>query len=398
MILAVFSRRTLVWALGILLGIIVLTLVVWVAVAGPVTVFRVIRYGDTTIDDFTHYPSRRLVADDSLFRFDEGADRLRVPAVVELDGGTRTPLDEVLSANDTIAFLVVKDDTILFEEYYQGHTQSSLSQSFSVAKSITAALVGAAIKDEIITSVDQPVTDFVPELAAQGFDVVTLEHLLTMTSGTDYVENDNPFGIHVILNYTPALEREILGFRVVDEPGDQFRYKSGDNALLALSLDRALGSQTITDYTQETLWTPLGMEYDGVWSLDHEGDGLEKTWCCLAATARDFAKLGRLYLRNGDWDGRRIVASEWVRQSTQVGAVPEAEWPSGFEEIGLWNYGYQWWLVSREDGDSLALGKDGQFLYVNPARNVIIVRLGWSTGELPTGQWISLFTYLAHEV
>lgn len=180
-------------------------------------------------------------------------------------------------------------------------------------------------------------------------------------------------------------------------PGEHFRYKSGDNALLGLALDRALGEETITQYAQRRLWSALGMENNGVWTIDHEGDGLEKTWCCLAASARDFAKLGRLYLGDGLWDGQRILSSDWIRESTS-GQVPEAVWPSDAAAIGWWNYGYQWWLASREAGDYFAQGKDGQFLYLYPSKDLIVLRLGWSNGDLRPSQWISLFQRIAQEI
>jgi len=394
----ILTRKRVLWFFTILLAAILVTLAAWIAVAGPVTVYRVVRYGDTMIDDFKFYPFRRLRAGESPFLFEENRSGLFVPSVVELDGRTQSELEDLLQSNDTIAFLIIKDDALVYERYYQGHSQSSLSQSFSMAKSFTSALVGMALDDGLIASVDQPVTGFIPELAEAGFEDVTVRHLLTMMSGSNYVENDNPFGIHVILNYTPNLEREILGFGMERTPGEHWRYKSGDNALLALILDRALGQMTITDYTQERLWAPLGMQYDGMWTLDHEGDGLEKTWCCLAATARDFAKLGRLYLNDGNWGGRQLLSPDWIRQSTQVGGVPETDWPDDFRAVGWRNYGYQWWLLSDEEGDYMASGKDGQYLYVNPSRNVIILRLGWSTGDLFTSQWISLFKHLAREV
>jgi CubicO group peptidase (beta-lactamase class C family) len=394
----ILTRKRVLWFFTILLAAILVTLAAWIAVAGPVTVYRVVRYGDTMIDEFKFYPFRRLRASESPFLFEENRSGLFVPSVVELDGRTQSELEDLLQSNDTIAFLIIKDDALVYERYYQGHSQSSLSQSFSMAKSFTSALVGMALDDGLIASVDQPVTGFIPELAEAGFEDVTVRHLLTMMSGSNYVENDNPFGIHVILNYTPNLEREILGFGMERTPGEHWRYKSGDNALLALILDRALGQMTITDYTQERLWAPLGMQYDGMWTLDHEGDGLEKTWCCLAATARDFAKLGRLYLNDGNWGGRQLLSPDWIRQSTQVGGVPETDWPDDFRAVGWRNYGYQWWLLSDEEGDYMASGKDGQYLYVNPSRNVIILRLGWSTGDLFTSQWISLFKHLAREV
>lgn len=395
----VFPVERVLKGLAVLGALFLLTFAGWIIVAGPVTVFRIVRYGDTQIDDFLYYPGRHMAASPSPDRLiNPVSPGQSSPSILVPAGEGTVNLNELLSENDTTAFLIWKDDQLVYESYYQGHTQSSLSQSFSMAKSFTSALVGMAVEDGYILSIDQPVTDYVPELAGKGFSRVTIRHLLTMTSGSSYQENDNPFGIHVILNYTPELEKEILGFRVEDEPGQVFRYKSGDNALLALILDRALGEKTITEYTQERLWTPLGMEYEGIWSLDHEGDGLEKTWCCLAATARDFLKLGILYLQEGEWNGKRIVSTEWVRASTQVGAVAEEVWDEGFRRAGLSNYGYQWWLVAGEEGSYLANGKDGQYLYVNPAERTVILRLGWSTGRLPLNEWLTVFQYLARDV
>jgi len=232
------------------------------------------------------------------------------------------------------------------------------------------------------------VTDFVPELRANGYEQVTIKHLLQMTSGMAYVENDNPFGIHPRFYYTSNLERELLKLRLRDEPGTKYSYKSGENALLGLILTRALGTETISDYMQRRLWGPLGMEYDGAYNIDHEGDGLEKTWCCLSATARDYAKFGRLYLNEGNWNGEQIVSQSWVAESTKLDT----------SEGSVWNYQYQWWLASPEGGNFLAIGYLGQYVYINPDEDVLIVRLGSSEGKISREDWLEMFAYLASEV
>ncbi len=306
-------------------------------------------------------------------------------------------LENIAAANDSIALLIIHDDTLVFERYFNGHTSTSLSQGFSVTKSLFSLLIGAAIDDGYLQGMHQPITDFVPELANRGFADVTLNHLLSMRSGSNYAENDNSFGGHVILNFTPDLESRILEFQVEDRPGAKFRYKSGDNALLALALDRALGEETITSYMERRIWLPLGMQNRGVWTTDREG-GLEKTWCCLAASAVDFAKIGRLLLNEGVWNGNRIVSAEWVSASTHVNQVPGPAWPASFSAAGWRGYAYQWWLASESEGDYFAMGKDGQYLYVNPRRNTIIVRLGWGTGNLNSSEWIKLFRAIASEL
>ncbi len=398
------SRKRATWLLVVPVAIIVLACTAvfarWFIVAGPSggynAVQRFIRYGSTTIDDFKHYPSRHLSASVSPYRFLELPGGWHVPEVVEVKADGPRNLEDLLSTSVTIAFLIIKDDTIRFERYYNGHTATSLSQYFSVSKSFTSALIGAAIDDGIISSVDQSVVDFVPELKGHGFDHVTIRHLLTMTSGIDYVEDDNPFGLHVPFNYTSDIERMMLNFHMHVEPGTEWQYKSGDTALLSLMLSRALVPRTITAYAQQRIWAPLGMEQSGVWSLDRD-DGLEKAWCCLAGTARDLAKLGRLYLMRGEWEGKRILSADWIEHSVRSGAIDNAIWPPNFRAAGFWSYGYSWWLLSEDEGDYLAQGKDGQFLYVNPTRRTIIVRLGRSTGNLRLSQWVSVFRYLSSQ-
>ena len=401
MTLRSITRRA-AWIAAALVGIVALAILAvfvrWVVVAGPQGAFdaalRLARHGTTTIDDFRHYPARRLTPSATPFRFPERTADRSVPEVVEIAGIGPSRLDDVLAASGTIAFLVVKDDAIAYEHYDGGHTAASPSQFFSVTKSITSALVGAAIDDGILGSIDQPVVDLVPEYAGRGFDGVTLGHLLSMTSGIDYVESDNPFDLHVPFNYTSDIERMMLAFRMAGEPGAEFQYASGDVGLMSLVLSRALAPETLTAYAQRRLWSPLGMEHEGVWSLDRE-DGLEKAWCCLAGTARDLAKIGRLYLAGGAWNGEQVLSQGWIERSVARGGVADAGWPADFAAAGFRNFGTLWWLLTEEEGDFLAQGKDGQFLYVNPAQNAIVVRLGRSSGDLWTSQWVSLFRDVA---
>jgi CubicO group peptidase (beta-lactamase class C family) len=400
----IFNLKRVTWLTAALLAVIVLACMAvfirWFMVAGLQggydAMLRFIRHGVTRIDDFKHYPARHLMASEPPYRFAERVNGWRMPEGVEIGADERKGLDDILSASQTVAFLIIKDDMILLERYDGGYTADSPSQYFSVSKSVTSVLIGAAIDDGIIGSIDQRVVDFVPEFVGCGFDHLTIRHLITMTSGIDYVENDNPFGLHVPFNYTSDIERMMLDFRMRGEPGTEYRYKSGDTALLSLILSRALAPMSITAYAQERLWSPLGMEHDGVWSLDRD-DGLEKVWCCLAGTARDLAKIGRLYLAEGEWDGKQIVSAKWIEHSIRSGAVDESLWPEHFRAAGFWSYGYSWWLLSKDEGDYLAQGKGGQFLYVNPTRRTIIVRLGQSTGNLRTSQWVSMFRFLAHE-
>jgi CubicO group peptidase (beta-lactamase class C family) len=206
-----------------------------------------------------------------------------------------------------------------------------------------------------------------------------------MTSGVDYAENDNPFGIHTRFYYTDHIEKEVLQLTLHEPSGRRFVYKSGDAFLLTLALQRALGQVTVTEYMERRLWHPLGMEHDGVWSIDHEPGGLEKTGCCLTATALDFAKFGRLYVENGEWNGQRIVSEEWVQSPTT----------SDLTAGSAWDYQRLWWRISKDRADFLAGGHLGQFLYVNPTDRIIIVRLGKSRGGVGRAEWGQLFVTLS---
>lgn len=363
-------------------------------VAGPDTAFRMVYYNDTDIDDYKIFPARTLHASEDPFHFKKSDDSSRVPATYE-----GMPFDRFLEAQRTVAFLIIKNDTILYERYFEGYNESTPVQAFSMSKSLLSILVGRAVDDGYFT-VDQPVTDFVPELAANGFDRVTIEDLLQMASGSNYrqggFDDFNPFSLHPRFEYSPRLEKEITTrLKVINEPGSEFIYKSGDTALLSLVLKRALKTKTITDYMQETLWTPLGMEYDGYYTVDHAGiDGLEKTWCCLAATARDFAKFGRLMLNTGNWNGTQIVSSEWVEKSTQVDPADMRDYGEFAAIPDFRGYQYQWWLAPQDNayfGD----GKLGQLLYVNPKEDILIVRLGRVGDE--SVSWLTVFETLVSQ-
>jgi CubicO group peptidase (beta-lactamase class C family) len=350
------------------------------------TFATIVRHGPSNVTDYRIFPSRPLHASAQPFHFRDGTASHRVPSTVSL-GGREVALASLLEQSRTLAFIVIKDDAILEERYLNGHQRSMPTLAFSMSKSILSILVGCALDDGLFRSVQQPITDFVPELASRGFGAVTLEHLLQMTSGSNYRDSDFPFARHPRLYYGHDMAKVLFGLRSESAPGQRWIYKSGDNQLLALALSRALAPRTLTDYLQERLWTPLGMEYDGTWSLDHAG-GLEKAFCCVAARAVDFAKLGRLYLHGGDWDGRRVVSRAWVDRSTSVDT--EAGSP--------WSYQYQWWIASRERGDYLAWGHLGQCIYVYPQKRVVIVRVGSATPGVSREQWVELFESVAERL
>lgn len=329
---------------------------------------RFVVYNFANITDYKIFPSREIKKPETSFIYPL-SEQPKTPKNVQLEDESY-PFDQYLIDNNTVAFLIIQNDSIHYEKYFQDYTEESLVASFSMAKSVTSLLIGIAIDEGLIKSVDEPITNYIPELETNGFASVRIRHLLQMTSGLDFNEAyKNPFGHVATFYYGNNLRKAINKLKLAEQPGEQFRYTSGQTQLLGLILERALKTKTITSYLEEKVWQPLGMEYDASWSIDRKKDGLEKTFCCVNARARDFAKLGRLYLKNGKWEDRQIVSEKWVKESTKIDS----------SEGSAWNYQYQWWLPTR-DGDFMADGLLGQFIYVNPKKNLVIVRLGKKTG------------------
>lgn len=337
---------------------------------------RFVFYNFADIKDHKKFQARPLIANTSPFHF-QTTPSGKFPK--EING---TPFDKYLEDNKTVAFLIIRNDTIQYEKYFKGYDNHSIVPSFSMAKSVTSILIGCAIDEGLIKSVDEPITNYIPELRKNGFDKVTIKHVLQMTSGIKFNESyTNPFGDAASFYYGLNLRKQIEKMNLKSEPGKTFEYVSGNTQLLGLILERSLKGKSITSYLQEKLWTPLEMEYDASWSIDRKKNGLEKTFCCLNARARDFAKIGRLYKNKGNWNGKQIVSQKWVEESTKLDT----------SDGSVDYYQYQWWLPTPNE-DFMAEGILGQFVYVNPTKDIIIVRLGKNEGK---ADWWAIFTSLA---
>lgn len=333
---------------------------------------RFIIYNFADIKDYKKFPNRTIANQSTdQFKFELAQEFIEFSEILP-------NFDESLSDNETVAFLVIQNDSIRYEKYFNNYSDSSVVPSFSMAKSFTSILIGCAIEDQLVESINVPIIKYIPELANKGFQNVTLEHLLQMTSGIEFNESYlNPFGHAASLYYGRNLRAEISKLKMRDEPGRAFNYVSGDTQLLGLVLSRALGEKTISAYFEEKIWTPLQMEFDASWSIDKKKDGLEKTFCCVNARARDFAKIGRLYLNKGNWNGEQIINEKWVKNSTLYSSLNGS----------YAGYQYQWW-IPNQTGDFMAQGILGQFIFVSPSKNLIIVRLGKNYGRM---NWINLF-------
>ena len=307
--------------------LLVTVMAAWAVAIGPVAVRRILRHGTTTVWDHTEYPGRPIAASPDPQRWTVVPSNLVGIPPIDVEGESWA-LDDVLE-QDTLAFVIIQNGALAYEWYRDDHSPEVPSMLFSASKSITSWLIGAATDDGLIGSVLDPVTTYLPELADGGFDRVTIEDLLRMDSNLDYIEDDNPFGIHVEFNYTADLEGDILNLELRDEPDEAFRYKSGDNAVLGLLRDRVLGDTSITDYLSTRLLAQMGSEHGGVWSTDHD-NGLERTWCCLALTARDVARFGQLILNEGTWGDEQLISRHCLEASFAP-AYGTDKWPADYE-------------------------------------------------------------------
>jgi CubicO group peptidase (beta-lactamase class C family) len=340
-------------------------------------------YNFANITDHRIFPSRPLTPSSRPWHFDE-ASKYTAPKTITLKG-KEFPFEQMLKDSKTVAFMIIRNDSIVYQNYLNGYKKTDIVASFSMAKSVTATLVGISLKEGILGNVDDPVTKYIPTLKPAGFDKVTLKHLLQMTSGLKYTESYiSPFSDAAAQYYGRRLERHILKSKLKHAPGETFEYTSGTTQLLGYVLHKALASRqlTVTDYLQQKIWEPAGMVYSASWSIDKQESGLEKTFCCINAVAEDFARIGRLYLHKGYRDDVSIVPESWVAASTAVDT----------SEASAWFYQYQWWIGSKMEGDFLMNGHLGQYVYVHPGKNLIIVRLGKKEGGIP---WQRLMQTLA---
>jgi CubicO group peptidase (beta-lactamase class C family) len=338
---------------------------------------RFVWYNFSDITDHKIFPARPLPKSTEPFRFIE-AQRTDSLGNVSL-----TILDSLVEANNSVAFLIIRNDSLLFEKYYQGYEANSTVASFSAAKSYTSALVGAALADGYLKSVDETIITYLPELKSEkGFDKITIKHLLQMTSGIKANESYyNPFGQAAHLYYGRNMRAYIKRLKIDYEPGTQFAYRSINTQLLGLIVERATGKQ-LTAYLNDRIWSKLGPEYEASWSIDKIDNGLEKTFCCLNAKARDFAKFGRLYLNKGMWNDEQILPTSWIEASTR----PEKA------EGSVYYYKYQWWMTRL---GYEANGLHGQYIFVCPEKNLIVVRLGKREGDIA---WDAVFDRLAEKL
>lgn len=355
---------------------------------------RAYRIRTLKLTDHKKLPSVPIHKPDSSFYFIEGASQ---PQYAQL----KNHLDSSLQGTQTAAFLVIRNDSIIYERYFDGFDKNVILPSNSMAKSFTGTLVRIAYNEGKIKSLLEPMTNYIPELLKSdtNFKKITIQHLLDMRSGFNFNEGRYDLKDDAIrIGLSPNLKKQLLKIKIAEPPG-RFRYQSINTQFLGMILERATGKK-LSAYLEEKIWKPLGAEHDATWNVDSKKRKREFASAGLNAVPRDFAKLGQLYLNKGRWNGKQIIDEEWVNAVSSIDTM---------HKYG--GYKNQWWsrTLSRNFLDSLsavkfmqrtaystpvrklqagtyrvsyrtpaftAVGFLNQYIYVNPKKKLLIVRIG----------------------
>jgi CubicO group peptidase (beta-lactamase class C family) len=300
---------------------------------------------------------------------------------------TYASFDELLAQNHTGSFLVVRDDAVVYERYFDRVTRTTQLPSFSMSKTFAAVLAGCAVRDGLFRSIDDRLVTYVPELASKkGYGDITLEQLLRMTAGIDFIEDSYAGGAFY---YTTDLRARMYAYDVRWTAGTHYLYGSVSMQLVWDALNRRLGGKTVARYFEERVWGPMGAEHAAAWSLDSSASGIEKLFGGFSATTRDHARIGLLFLHEGALDGHAVVPAEWIKESLAVDPVAGiVQTTDGNVKRGK----YQWFWSLDEKSYYFAKGYRGQYVFVIPDKHMVFVRFGDDYGDV---DWPALFVQIA---
>lgn len=323
-------------------------------------------WGKHSIHDYKTHPSREIAPSSKPqpWAFDTAYNKKLIPQHL---------LDSI-DLQDTHAFLVIQNGKLLYEKYWDGYDSSRLSGSFSAAKSIISLLIGIALDEGKIKSLDEPAGNYIAHFKTNGLEKVRIKDLLTMSSGTNYKESDKGyFSLNASAYYGDDIEYMVSKLERKEAPGEYWDYRSGDTQVLGLIVENVFG-KSISQLVSERFMEPMGAELPGSWLLDGNQQH-EKSFCCYNGIARDYARFGQLILNKGNWNGKQIVSSSYIDQATTPALYlkdrTENDNPVDY-------YGYQYWILNYKTKALFMNGLFGQYVYALPEYNAVVVRLGES--------------------
>lgn len=340
-------------------------------------------WGKHSIHDYKTHPSREVKpsSNPQPWPFDSLYNKKEIP---------QTLLDSI-DAQDTHAFLIIQHGKLVYERYWDGYDSARLSGSFSAAKSIIALLIGIALDEGKIKSLEEPVANYIAHFKTNGLEKVRIKDLLTMSSGTNYKESDKGyFSLNASAYYGDNVEYMVAQLERKEEPGVNWEYRSGDTQVLGLIVEKVFG-KNISDLVSERFADPMGAEQKALWLLDG-GKNHEKAFCCYNGIARDYARFGQLLLNKGNWNGKQIISQSFLNQATtpasHLNDPTENNHPVDY-------YGYQYWILNYKTKAWIMNGLFGQYVYALPEYDAVVVRLGESkVGRFVHHYQTENFTYI----
>lgn len=318
---------------------------------------------------------------------------------------SQQPLNSFLQQSGTTSFLVVHQNKLVCERYFNGYTADSIVTSLSITDVVISALVGIALDEGVLPGLDSSVLQQIPELTSRISPALTIRHLLCMSSGLLYREGRTLWSDESRIQYGPDLPQQLARCESIEPAGRYYHYNRYNILLLGQLLEKATG-MTVSDYCAEKLWSQFGAEQPASWNLDSDDSGFAKMDSGFSATARDFARLGLLYLHQGRFEKQQVIPAWWVKQSTSLPSFDEAADYQRYlsrnkPPLGQWvakptgYYKYLWWghrNGPHQESDFFALGDHGQFIYCSPLHDTVIVRFGKRWGHIDW--WPTLFREL----
>ncbi|MFE3848671.1 serine hydrolase domain-containing protein [Flavobacterium sp. LB3P45] len=358
-------------------------------------ILRSLRYGGIpSQSDYKHFPQRIVNNEGPVYNFFKSSKDSHLGTkigVINRDfNSTNVSLDSFTTLHKTVTFLIIRNDSIVYEKYNKGYTSNSLVSSFSMAKPFVSTLIGIAIDEGKIKSENDFIVDYLPEFKNKiGWEQITIKNLLQHTSGIRFTDSElDPASDNAAFYWGDNLRARMLNLTLECPPNTKFRYSSENTLLLGYIIEKVTGG-TISKYLEDKIWKPLGMEAPAAWSLDRkDAKAIEKSFCCLEARAIDFAKLGRLYLNGGNWNGKQILSKKWVELSTHSD-------PSGNNKHF---YNNNWGIGPLKYGSYFAVGLFGQYLYMYPEKNIIIVRFGDRETSYHPNYWQEVFLQIIDQM
>lgn len=312
-------------------------------------------------------PVKKITRGEEVFQFP------REENIVLADGFTFEDnfyvTEEFMEDTKTTAMLVIRDDVIKYEEYFMGGNEDTLFSSNSMGKSFVSALMGIAVSEGYVESIEDPIGKYVPEFVGTSLENIPIRACLKMASGINFNEDTDmsKFSMRTLMG-KPAME-VIAGYGVQEEPYTYRRYLSINTEILGKVITNATG-YSLAEFMEEKLWKKIGAAHDAYWTLSN---GTELAMGGLSVSLEDYARFARLYLHEGNYRGEQVLPKEWVKDSMDISeayAKPGANYDA-YNAIG---YGYQWWVPEGDEGEFMAIGVYGQWIYVNPTKSVIIVK------------------------